>query len=104
MSSIDDINSMNIDPALRDILRDLHQQGLKRYVSVWVRIDKNSAFHDFRHGLFNIPHVVDVLQSLDGQGSGQVVATDVTVTKTTVSVIVTNTSTTTPKFFQVRAF
>lgn len=101
---LDDINSLAIDPALRDVLRDLHQLGFKRYLSPWTRIDMNSASVEFIHGLQEIPSVVSVLQATDSQGTGQAEATNTTVTKTTVSVTVVNTSTTTPKFFQVRAF
>lgn len=98
---LDDVTDLTIDPALRDELARIKQDGFKRYLSPWVSIDATSSY-SFPHGLKEVPHVASVLEATDSQGTGETEATSVTVTKSVTMVNVTNTGT--PRFFKVRAF
>ncbi len=103
-STLDDINNLKVDPALRDVLIDLHERGMKRFDSVgWVRF-LPSATLTFPHGLFAIPSVVVVLDASDIQGIDSAEAVSVTVVKTDTLITVTDTSTTLTRFIKVRAF
>lgn len=103
MSVLDDINSLKVDPALRDVLMMLHQRGIRRYDSTgWVRLQA-SATVTFQHGLFEIPTSVMVLDASDSQGSEEAVAEDIDVAKTSSLITVTDTSGTVNRFIRVRA-
>lgn len=100
--SIDTVSGHpGIHPALHDDLKEMKQHGFKKYVSPWTRIDA-SASVSFQHGLFDFPHVADVLEATDVQGASAAAASSVTVTKTSTVVTVANGGT--ARFFRVRAF
>mgnify|MGYP001499085884 CR=1 FL=1 len=88
---------------LKDDLQDIKGATFRRYVSSWVRILPSTS-QSFAHGLGDFPHVVDVQQATDAQGSSMVVAADVTTTKTATSVSVTRGAVTGGLFYRVRAF
>ena len=91
----------SLNPELQDDLREIKHQGFKRYASAWTRIDA-SASGSFTHGLLEVPHVVDVLEATDSQGTGSASAASVTTTKTGTLITVANAGT--ARFFRVRAF
>lgn len=90
-----------LSPDLHDEIQELKQQGFKRYISPWVRIDAGATY-EFTHNLLDVPHVADVLEATDSQGSGAMTATSVTTTKSATLVTVVNGGT--ARFFRVRAF
>jgi len=99
--SLGTVRVLPIDPALRDEIDEIKDQGLRKYLSPWVRIQASASF-DFPHGLNDIPHVSDVLEATDSQGSGAASASSVTVTKTGTIVRVVNSGS--ARYFRVRAF
>lgn len=99
--SLDNVREPHISPAVRDDLEDIKSKGFSKYVSPWVSIE-GTGFYDFPHGLREIPHVASVLEATDSQGTGQAVASNVTIASTVTMVRVTNTGA--ARYFRVRAF
>ena len=99
--TLDSIRNLDLPAPSRDEIDELKQQGFKRYVSPWVRIDAAGTY-SYPHGLGDIPHVISVLGATDAQGTAQTEATSVTVTSTVSMVVVANTGA--ARFFKVRAF
>mgnify|MGYP001572388873 CR=1 FL=1 len=61
---IDRVHHLDVTPALRDVLDNLHEAAIKRYDSGWTRL-LASATVSFTHGLREIPMVLQVLESTD---------------------------------------
>jgi len=99
--SLDAVRNLNQDASTREEFDDIKRQGLRKYVSPWVRIAASGSYA-FTHGLLEIPHVTSVLEASDAQGTGQAIASSVAVTPTVTLVSVANTGA--ARFFRVRAF
>jgi hypothetical protein len=91
----------DLQGSVHDDLNEIKQHTFKRYASPWTRIDA-AASVSFQHGLRDFPHVAQVLEATDAQGSSAAEASSVTVTKTVTVVTVANGGT--ARFFRVRAF
>jgi hypothetical protein len=99
--SLDNVRNLHESAPTRDEIEEIKRQGIRKYVSPWVRIDE-AASYSFPHGLGEIPVLTSVLSATDSQGTEQAEATSVTVTTTVNMVAVANAGA--ARFFRVRAF
>jgi len=100
------MNRPDIPVESDDLQENLRLGTRTQFQSEWTKVHYGAAQAvAFAHDLDEIPWVVDVIRSETVDGGSQVVvpSTDVTIVKTDTTITVTNDSTDTDYYFQVRA-